>query len=503
METLMNKFKGIKKTVPVEIMLHEKWQTFDRYDYKLIEPLLNEMCTKEYSDDDKLSFLKRMQELKKGEQIVGVTTTFPFIDGSGYSFLKNLKTEEAKNRAVQKCLMHKVVDIAGVIHQKSNDKDRLEEQEFLRICLKSGCIMKTIADVINVYLCGKPIKAYKQGRFNPLTIDENINEEQCMGILNVVKDFSNNDYLDAIKFQLINKLNNEDRIIEMCRYINFFNLNVFYNKEYASNTAEWITEFATEKLQNPDNIISLIRIISKQGTPNYYQGTFMGNAGITFAFDNKTDFEKIIEAINSMKPHSWKVAEVLYRLKKQTKQIEAANNKDAETKAEELERIEREAADIIVKCISYDDYKYEIAKEFKCKHSILTVIGEMTEEKYITKLLCGKPELFSDDEKFSIIQKHRFQEDESIIRILDTMKDMKVIREIIQLGWIKDSAKRLEVAIKKDPTTRDILCLVLPEACKIATRQDQLGTNPNNVDGNNKNDKANCRATFDNEYGEK
>ena len=148
METLMDKFKGIKKTVPVEIMLHEQWQTFYRYDYKLIEPLLNEMCTTKYSDDDKLSFFKRMQELKKGEQIVGVTTTFPFIDGSGYSFLKNLKTEEAKNRAVQKCLMHKVVDIAGVIHQKSNDKDRLEEQEFLRICLKSGCIMKTIADVI-------------------------------------------------------------------------------------------------------------------------------------------------------------------------------------------------------------------------------------------------------------------------------------------------------------------------------------------------------------------
>jgi len=457
METLMDKFKGIKKTVPVEIMLHEQWQTFYRYDYKLIEPLLNEMCTTKYSDDDKLSFLKRMQELKKGEQIVGVTTTFPFIDGSGYSFLKNLKTEEAKNRAVKECLLHKVVDIAGVIHQNSNDKDRLEEQEFLRRCLKCGneLPLTTIADIINVYLCGERIKDSKQGRFNPLTIDENVSEEQCIGILNVVNDFLGNNYLDAIKFQLINKLNNEDRIIEMCSHINFFLLNKFYHEKYASITAEWITEFATEKLQNPDNIISLIRIISKQGTPNYYQGTFMGNAGITFAFDNKTDFEKIIEAIKNMTPYSWKVAEVLYRLKKQTKQIEAANNKDAKTKAEELERAEREAADIIVECISYDEDKYEIAKEFKCKQSILTVIDEMTEEKYITKLLCGKPELFSDDEKYSIIQNHRFQNDENIIRILKTMSEMNVIRNTIIL--IKDPQQRITAVAQKDSEVSDIL----------------------------------------------
>lgn len=451
MSTLVEMLNGLERNVPETVYDQGYKYELKRYNINELEDIARKACTPEYTDDDKLEAFHFLNK-----------ETHFNVRKDDYSFLLefyiNLKTSEAKKKLLFNHLIWNskrnwegdIIKLANGIHRLSDDKI---ETEFLKICLEwmeeasysQMCsYKKMILDIVNICLCGNQVPS--STNYLPLTID-NVSEEKCMEVFNVIKGFSRWFFIEEIKYQLTKKISKDEIILDMCNYINFYGLYRRYD-----STRGYIAHFAKDKLKSADNIISLIKIISQQKD----EKSFMENEGIiAYAFDKKTELNKIIEAINSMESQSWRVGEVLLRLREQTRQIEAANNKDEKTKVAEMEKAEGEAAEITIECISYDSDKKRISSKFKCKSSILTVINDMKEEKEITELLCQKSKLFTDEEKFTIIQEHKFQKDENIIRILETMTEIDVIRKTYLM--IKDPQQRIIAVARTDENVSDIL----------------------------------------------
>ena len=122
--------------------------------------------------------------------------------------------------------------------------------------------------------------------------------------------------------------------------------------------------------------------------------------------------------------------------------------------------------------------QYRIGEYMREKDHIMTVIYNMKDEDSIAALIWLKSSVFSDEEKWQMIngkKEHRgkcpvrVKKEKNIMKIANTMSDLNVIRELILSGYLKDPQNLMKLAIK-DPQLSAALALLLPETYKLLDR---------------------------------
>ena len=122
--------------------------------------------------------------------------------------------------------------------------------------------------------------------------------------------------------------------------------------------------------------------------------------------------------------------------------------------------------------------QYRIGELMREKDHIMTVIYNMKDEDSIAALIWLKSSVFSDEEKWQMIngkKEHRgkcpvrVKKEKNIMKIANTMSDLNVIRELILSGYLKDPQNLMKLAIK-DPQLSAALAPLLPETYKLLDR---------------------------------
>ena len=141
-------------------------------------------------------------------------------------------------------------------------------------------------------------------------------------------------------------------------------------------------------------------------------------------------------------------------------------------------KIEPEIAADFTSMIEDESNKYRIGKLMQEKDHIMTVIYNMKDEDSIAALIWLKSSVFSDEEKWQMIngkKEHRgkcpvrVKKEKNIMKIANTMSDLNVIRELILSGYLKDPQNLMKLAIK-DPQLSAALAPLLPETYKLLDR---------------------------------